>query len=212
MTLEPGAQVRLDALIDARPPLVRLMVRVELHNPGSLARWFMLPDSIRPEHGLEATTPEPLAGSGVVGGASPVAGIGPVNGAATRLPTGTGRVPIAHFQGQGGFYCLRLPARSRVVLHDVPLDCDLGPRQAQISVDVISGSEVRVGDEDAVDWFGVEPTCDPVADVRFCTGRLLAERWPQDIPELAVAIRDPLIISILQPLPGTPPEAYPAGV
>lgn len=172
MSTEPSVRAHLTGLLDGRPPLVRLVLDVTVRNPGADPRWFLLPDRL-----------------------AETAGVGPVNGAAVRLLAGAGRVPMAHFQGRGGFYCLLLPADAEIRVHGLLVDADLDAEFAGppvgAALGALAGRDLLVGDEPARQWYGSDPRCDPIADVQAGSGPLIAERWPEELPELAVTLADP---------------------
>lgn len=146
-----------------RPPLVRLTVDVQLASPGPGRRWFLVPDVVSSNPAL-----------------------GPVNGASVRLLSGVGRAPMAHFEGQGGFYALLLDAGSTVRVRDLALDGDVDDPGAALAV--VTAVGVTVGGVAAEAWYGVDPVCDPDANVSVTESELVAQRWPDGDPELEVVV------------------------
>lgn len=165
MTSIPSVSARRTAVEDMRPPLIRLLVDLWLSNPSGPRRWFLVPDAI-----------------------SPVTPLGPVNGAGIRLLAGSGRVTLAHFEGQGGFYALLLDSGARVQLRDLWLDADA--EHGGRTLTVVTAAEVVVGDTPAEAWYDVDPLCDREAAVSAMDGVLISERWPEGNPELEVVVRE----------------------
>lgn len=146
-----------------RPPLVRLTVDMQIANPGAGRRWFLVPDVV-----------------------SSSSALGPVNGASVRLLAGVGRAPMAHFEGRGGFYALLLEEGSTLRVRDLTLDGDVDDAGAALAV--VTAGGVTVGGVAAEAWYGVDPVCDPDANVSAVEAELVAERWPNGDPELEVVV------------------------
>jgi len=171
MSFTPSASARRRAAVDMRPPLVRLMVDLRLSNPGDARRWFLVPDAI-----------------------SSAVQVGPVNGASVTELVGSGRVPLAHFEGQGGFFALLLEGGASVRLRDVSVDSDF--EEPSHVLTIVAAAAVVVGDRPAAAWYDVDPVCDAEANASAADGRFVGERYPEDNPELEVGLQDALELTV----------------
>lgn len=172
---QPPVVVHIVGVHYQRPPSVVLLLCLVLTNPGPDHRWYLVPDD--------------LAASGVVG-------TGTVNGAEVRLLAGSGRVVLVHFQGRRGFYGLLLPGRARVRLQGLPVDAEADCLDSPMRLKIVTAAAVNVGGSSARAWCGLNPACDLAADVAARGGALLAERWPDDLAELAVELTDAARIEV----------------
>jgi hypothetical protein len=168
----PDVTVLAARLHYRRPPLGVVVVDLVLGNPASRPRWLLVPDNLSP---TDDTT---------------------VNGAESWLLAGSGRLPVTHFQGLGGFYALLLPPGATVRVRDLSVDIDTDALADGLALTVTSAAQVRVGDTAVQDWFGAPAACAPGSDASTCGATLVAERWSDDMSELAVTRTDTSTVDV----------------
>jgi hypothetical protein len=168
----PDVMVLAARLHYRRPPLGVVVVDLVLGNPASGGRWLLVPDNLSP---TDDTT---------------------VNGAESWLLAGSGRLPVAHFQGLRGYYALLLPAGATVTVRDLDVDVDTDAMADGLALTVTSAADVRGGGTAVQDWFGAPAACAPGSDGSTAGATLLSERWSDDMSELAVTLTDAIAVEV----------------
>lgn len=149
-----------------RPPGATLYFDVTLRNEDTAGRWFLLPARLR------------FLGS--------QASVG-VSGIEVFALPGEGRVVLGRFYGTAGFQTVYLPAGAKVTIRQFEISvAGQPPERAPLEI-VIAGG-LRIGDEGAESWFGMDPTCDVEADVSRDQARMIASRHTPDLREVPVAV------------------------
>jgi hypothetical protein len=168
----PPVEIKFREMHFGKPPLVYLYFDVTLRNHRPEPRWFLLPNNL----------PESATGS-VRGG---------VNGVEVFAPHGEGRVVLGHFLGTGGFQALLLPSGAEVRLRLFPISF-WGDLPARLQVEVVLAKRLRIGDEDAGAWFGVNPVSSIKADIAESPEhwtRSISSRSTPDNKEVATLIEE----------------------
>ena len=141
----PPVEIKFREMRFGKPPLVYLYFDVVLRNHRAEPRWFLLPSNLDPE-------------------TVPVAAKGGVDKVEVFAPHGTGRVPLGHFLGTGGFRALLLPAGAEVRLRLFPVSF-WGDLPDQLQIEVVTARRLTVGGEEAAVWFGADPASSVKADI-----------------------------------------------
>jgi hypothetical protein len=128
----------------ARPPKVELRFDVTVRNGAGEVRWAILKDSFRD---------------------------GERAGASTRVfsvdlyeLSGTGRVAVAHFIGDGGFYAAQVPADSELRLNQLPISY-WGELPEELALELVMAGALLLDDRPAQNAFSLTLLSDPGAEV-----------------------------------------------
>ena len=147
-----------------RPPEAILFFDATLRNENAAGRWFLLPVALD-----------------VLGGQT---GFG-VSGIEVFELAGQGRVVLGRFYGAARFQTVYLPAGGKVRIRQFSISI-AGQLPQRVSLDIVIAAELRIGDETAESWFGVDPACDIDADVSRDQAKMLASRHTPDLHEVPV--------------------------
>ena len=133
----PLAEFKLVDQQFGKPPLVRLYFEVTLCNKYPTPRWFLLPANLSPNRKSLGTN-------------------GGVDAVEVFNPPGQGRAIIGHFLGNGGFHALLLRPGAEVHFRRFEVSY-WGEMPQQLDVEVIVAKSLKIGQEDARGWFGIDP-------------------------------------------------------
>jgi hypothetical protein len=138
------AAAPLGPLIEAKHVSTRgVRFDVVLRNERDAPRWFVLPDVI-----------------------DPIRSLGPVSYLQRTELVGEGKVVIGRAQLWGGsFNIVRLPARGTVTLRGLRYSTFTAPLPPTVEIELITATDVHLGDESIASWFEIDPTASPGAVV-----------------------------------------------
>jgi hypothetical protein len=143
--LRQSAEIEFKQMRFGKPPFVELYFDVTLRNSRDEPGWFLLPSNLNPE-------------------STSFAAKGGVDTLEAFAPRGTGRVVVGRFLGTGGFQAILLAAHAEVRLRLLRISY-WGDLPARLRVEVVTAKRLRIGDEDAVSWFGINPESSVKADI-----------------------------------------------
>ncbi len=150
----PAVEIKYVSQRRQKPPQVKLLFDITLRNHHSNPHWFILPSNLtlnsKPEKAV-------------------------VEGLEVFELNGLGRVVIGHFLGSPAFQALLLPGGAEIKLHNFPISF-WGELPQILSVDVVTATQLSIGDQLAETWFGINPTSDLRADVRNDKQAILSMR------------------------------------
>ncbi len=126
-------QIKFVAFNFERPPIMQYFFDVRLQNTRSKARWFLLSD--------EGTSPQQAPYS--------------VDTCDVYQLGDHAEVIVGHFSGTHGFYALQLPAKGQVVLESMPIMV-IDEFPDLFIVEIVTATELTIGEEPAEDWFGTK--------------------------------------------------------
>jgi hypothetical protein len=164
----PEVAVKATNGTPSKPPLVVLGLDVTLRNRSAGPRWFLLPDNLPPSEGVTG-----------------------VDGVEVLGAKGTAHVVLSDFTGSKGFEAILLPAEANLVLHGVGLDYWSDEPDADtktVDYTVIVATDLRIGDQSARDFMGVDPLCDNVAEATL--GHTIASYETPDLKEVPVTVTE----------------------
>jgi hypothetical protein len=140
------------------PPFVDLLFEAELENTNGCSLWFLFP--LYMDESLE---------------------FGHFLASAVEIsePPGRGQLRLARFLGNGSFQVVRLPPGAHVRVHELPITYIGEPPRKELNVPVILAEQLRIGDQNAEDWFPIDLTSTPQAEVTDEPGAIVAS---QDTP------------------------------
>jgi hypothetical protein len=166
--LRQSVEIQFKQMRFGKPPLVELYFDVTLRNSRDEPRWFLLPGNLNRE-------------------STSFAAKGGVDTLEAFAPRGVGRVVVGRFLGTGGFQAIQLAAHSEVRLRLLRISF-WGDLPARVRVEVVTAKRLRIGDEDAASWFGINPTSSVKADIAedaTSQARSLSSKSTPDDKELA---------------------------
>jgi hypothetical protein len=114
----------------AKAPVATYVFDITVKNPAGAPRWIVFPARF-PMEGKE--TPAPGKGSAI--------------SLSADLLSGTGRIPMVHAEGTGGFRALLLPAGATVALRQVPVVAAWTSSHKTAKVEFILAREIRLDGE-----------------------------------------------------------------
>lgn len=147
-------------------PFTDALFDVEIVNSANASRWFLLPLY------LDSATLGPLLASSVE---------------ITEL-SGTGRVRIARFLGNGSFQALLVASGLRVMVRNLPITLVDGPPATDLAVPLMIAEGLRIGEQPAEDWFKVDLQSSSDADVTFKPGAIVASQDTPGVQAVPVSI------------------------
>jgi len=140
------------------PPFVDLLFTAELKNTNAHSLWFLFPLYMD-----ETSEFGQFLASAVE---------------ISELP-GRGRLRVARFLGNASFQVMRLPPGAEVRVHDFPIVYIGEPPKDELTVPVILAEHLSIGVQNAEDWFPIDLTSTPQAEVDEDPGAIVAS---QDTP------------------------------
>ena len=158
--MNANVTVTLAGTKPARPPIITLLVDVQLKNDDKVARWALIPSKLPVDTG---------------GG-----GIDKLEQLTAQA--GTTSVAVGRFLGTGGRYAIRLAPGARVALRKLPIAWWRGDtNDKQVAFDVQLASEVKLGGAAMASWFSADPTIGGAVDVDVEAAKHTAShRAPED--------------------------------
>jgi hypothetical protein len=143
--LRQSVEIEFKQMRFGKPPLVELYFDVTLRNSRDEPRWFLLPSNLSPK-------------------STSFAAKGGVDTLEAFAPRGTGHVVVGRFLGTGGFQAILLAAHAEVCLRLLRI-AFWGDLPSRLRVEVVTAKRLRIGDEDAISWFGINPTSSVKAEI-----------------------------------------------
>jgi hypothetical protein len=135
------------------PPLTDLLFDAVFENTEQHALWFVLPQFLdQKELRLIAASVE-----------------------IHELPGG-GKVRIAHFMGGTSFQTLCLPSGATVKVRDLPITSAGRPSPSDLVVQALLAEQMRIGEQSAEEWLGVDMISSKNADVTGEPGVIIASK------------------------------------
>jgi hypothetical protein len=126
-----SVRVRFDDMHLERPPKIRLFFDLHLENGSGQPQWVLLPDRL--PHTMGAARQ--------------------VHALEVYLLGASGEVVVGHLIGARGCQALLLPAGAGLHLRRFPVLYWGYEIPAQVTLEAVSGTALRIGDERAADWF-----------------------------------------------------------
>ncbi|HMQ33656.1 MAG TPA: hypothetical protein PKD53_23190 [Chloroflexaceae bacterium] len=149
----------------AHPPFATLLLDARLANEGAAARWFLLPNLHEP------------ATRSIGGG---------VFAAECYALAGSGRAVLCLLLGVGGAQALLLPPGGELLVRNLAVKHVSGAEPE--ALELATAADLLFGDEPAGAWLGLDPTCDPRAEVDAAERRMLGSRRTPDLASLTLAL------------------------
>jgi hypothetical protein len=149
----------------ARPPIITLLVDVQLKNDDKAPRWALIPSKLPVDSGgidkLEQLTAQ-------AGGMT---------------------VAVGRFLGTGGRYAVRLAPGARVALRKLPIAWWRDDTNAKdVTFDVQLATDVKLGGEAMSGWFSGDPTIGGAVDVDMEAAKHTASHRAPDDKEQPVDV------------------------
>jgi len=152
---------RVSGVRPAKPPMLDLMVDVDITNTAKTAQWIVL------------RRPRSAANGGVWG-------------CENYELSGTGRVVVVRFFGGGAFDAFLLPPHAALSVVGYIVEVAAEPEQKRALIECLGTSDVMIGEQSIQRWCDSDPTSDGSARVSWETRRLLCQR---DTPGLREILR-----------------------
>ena len=149
----------------ARPPILTLLVDVQLKNDDKVARWALVPSKLPVDSGgidkLEQLT----------------------------ATAGSTSIAVGRFLGTGGRYAIRLAPGARVTLRKLPIAWWRDDAKAkEVAFDVQLATDVKLGGAAMASWFASDPTVGGAVDVDMDAAKHTASHRAPDDKEQPVEV------------------------
>jgi hypothetical protein len=150
----PAVEIKYVTQRRQKPPHVKLLFDITLRNHYSLSRWFIIPSNLTTNPMWEKTT---------------------ADGLEVFELRGSGRSVIGRVLGTGGFQALLLPGGAEIRIRNFPISF-WGELPQVLSINVVTATQLRIGNQLAETVFGISPTSDLRADVTEDKQAILSSR------------------------------------